>query len=86
MARPAASDRDTSKLICREFEQRNGAYMNETTVLWEETVQPGATCSHALKRGMAAPHAGTVERLDCAPGLLAMAGRRLVALRLEREP
>jgi urea carboxylase len=39
-----------------------------------------------MEFAVAAPHAGTVERLDCAPGLLVTAGQRLVTLRPELEP
>ena len=39
-----------------------------------------------MEIAVAAPHAGTVERLDCASGLLVTAGQRLIMLRPELEP
>ena len=56
--------------------------MNDTSVLWEETVEGGASWSHILKRGAATRltsglvlYSGT-----CVPGALVNAGQGLVTL------
>jgi biotin carboxyl carrier protein len=49
--------------------------MGESSVLWEEIVQPGAT--------VVSPAAGTIETLNCARGGMVSAGQQLIMLRGE---
>ena len=44
--------------------------MSETSVLWEETVEPGAAWSHVLKRGTSLLHHRYGRRRQCRRNLL----------------